>query len=846
MDLLNAKETVALRVNKSFFETAGYTAELEMFHGKFDPTKQWTCKKRGELRVKFEGDEKSVSTTLKDLLAHGLNVVCLTQQFAFSDDEDDEDEPVAELGRRAAASVADRRLDELQATPGSDSSGGGSGDNYSPRPTTRSQDSSPWSSPLFGEQPAARSPAPVPRQPLPAREARTPPANNPGAAAAPRRSPRRANATSDDPYISHERDADSSDEEAEALESERMEYGKIFYKESADKNQPVNKLGWVLIDASQVKDDLRKRAEGVKGTEFPAQLLNLKDTPASDLDVYKTFKHFLPPTWLQRMSDHANEHLFDHPTDINYRKTTPAEIECVLGLCGAAAVNGSGPFSSFFSNAPFDDSGFFPCPGFGRFGVSKNRALIVMRNMHLSPGPQQPAGEGPHWFIQGPCDELTAHMAASFKASWLATMDESGPPWHGWEAEGHFDACPHVMYVPRKPEPVCAEFNTAACSLTRILNKIEYEMAAKYHAGVKYMDITGSYNAALAMRMAEPLEESNSLIYGDSRFGSVKSAFLILKHLGVHSAWDVKTATALFPKAELKRLTPKEHGAVVVMKAEISCSTPSGMPSGQKIVLFGVGQRRGKAVHTFLTTCGTFVKELPVRFGPAKYTKETAPWLTPSILNTITKAQPAIDVINRTVFEQLGLHDTFTTRSFEVRLVQHTLFPFLYVNAVNSVKYFNPKQYATDSPKHIMLELFSKMARNGEWCKESNTPADGPGGPAVAAGTRGGTSYAARAYLTASIRGGPPSRESPCKHVLIPLKDIPGYKGGKQQRCFECNELCSWACARCSDANNWIALHPTQTQGSKRKYGCLAAHRRNPSGSGYAGHHEAVSGTSKV
>ena len=95
MDLLNAKETVALRVNKSFFETAGYTAELEMFHGKFDPTKQWICKKRGELRVKFEGDEKSVSTTLKDLLAHGLNVVCLTQQFAFSDDEDDEDEPVA-------------------------------------------------------------------------------------------------------------------------------------------------------------------------------------------------------------------------------------------------------------------------------------------------------------------------------------------------------------------------------------------------------------------------------------------------------------------------------------------------------------------------------------------------------------------------------------------------------------------------------------------------------------------------------------------------------------------------------------------------------------------------------
>ena len=36
------------------------------------------------------------------------------------------------------------------------------------------------------------------------------------------------------------------------------------------------------------------------------------------------------------------------------------------------------------------------------------------------------------------------------------------------------------------------------------------------------------------------------------------------------------------------------------------------------------------------------------------------------------------------------------------------------------------------------------------------------------------------------------------------------------------------ACARCSDARHIMALHPPQTQGARRKYGCLAAHHRDP------------------
>ena len=75
-------------------------------------------------------------------------------------------------------------------------------------------------------------------------------------------------------------------------------------------------------------------------------------------------------------------------------------------------------------------------------------------------------------------------------------------------------------------------------------------------------------------------------------------------------------------------------------------------------------------------------------------------------------------------------------------------------------------------------------------------------------------------------------------HVLILLNQLEGYKGAKQQRCWECNTLVSWCCARCSNAASWVPLHPAIAQGSGKRYGCLAAHRANPAG-GYKVSHQA-------
>ena len=67
---------------------------------------------------------------------------------------------------------------------------------------------------------------------------------------------------------------------------------------------------------------------------------------------------------------------------------------------------------------------------------------------------------------------------------------------------------------------------------------------------------------------------------------------------------------------------------------------------------------------------------------------------------------------------------------------------------------------------------------------------------------------------------------------MIPLHQLKNYKGPKQQRCYICNELCSWVCARCTGGpSTLVPLHPPISQGSKRKYGCLMAHRADPTDS---------------
>ena len=241
-------------------------------------------------------------------------------------------------------------------------------------------------------------------------------------------------------------------------------------------------------------------------------------------------------------------------------------------------------------------------------------------------------------------------MKTVYKSSYLSCMDESGPPWNGKEGEGDYNVCAHITVCKRKPEPVCAQFNDICDAITRVMTMVEFEKAKKYHATSKYMDTVGSYNAAMTTRLVEPIKFQNAIAYGDSRFGGVKAVHSCKKKLGVETIFDIKTGTSLFPRKEIVRLCGKEHGSMILMTAVLD-----------NIPLYAIGQRRGTAVHTFLSTCGTFEQEIPARFPHINDIRD-APWTTPSVLNIVTKAQPGIDAINRQLFDLLGMHDTFVTR----------------------------------------------------------------------------------------------------------------------------------------------------------------------------------------
>ena len=138
--------------------------------------------------------------------------------------------------------------------------------------------------------------------------------------------------------------ADSSDEETEALEAARMAYGSKFTKTTKDKSQPAASLVWKLEDATKMpKTCIREKEGGTLGTKYGPQLINIP--PGENIEsLRKMWIHLRPKEWLPKLVETANGALYNDPQDRNYRKTTEAEMETVLGLMLGAAVMGAGTF----------------------------------------------------------------------------------------------------------------------------------------------------------------------------------------------------------------------------------------------------------------------------------------------------------------------------------------------------------------------------------------------------------------------------------------------------------------------------------------------------------------------
>ena len=216
--------------------------------------------------------------------------------------------------------------------------------------------------------------------------------------------------------------------------------------------------------------------------------------------------------------------------------------------------------------------------------------------------------------------------------------------------------------------------------------------------------------------------------------------------------------------------------------------------------------------------------------------------------NIFTDGQAAIDLHNNYRQNHLAIERAIPTKSFITRLDTH----FAGIGFVDS--FFAAKHhidtYVGKSMPEILYELAFKLIYNPYLRAEAAAARPMPG-LGAAGGPSGVHTRNHRAAPTmddaggsappwgsvvlmggsVSINGGPPTRESPGKHVLIPLTQVAGYRGPKQQRCQVCNELCSWACARCTTGPNaMVPLHPfsTTARGHTKQHNCLHDHRRDP------------------
>ena len=144
----------------------------------------------------------------------------------------------------------------------------------------------------------------------------------------------------DDDAVMSDGGGDSSDEEAQALADERMDYGAKYTKTTKDKTQPVPSVTWTLEDPAKMpKTCRRERVPGHLGTKYGAELINIPPNTSID-SLRKLANHLRPKEWLPKLVSTANSTLYDNPTDPNYRKTTECEMEVILGMMLSAAVMG--------------------------------------------------------------------------------------------------------------------------------------------------------------------------------------------------------------------------------------------------------------------------------------------------------------------------------------------------------------------------------------------------------------------------------------------------------------------------------------------------------------------------
>jgi hypothetical protein len=140
---------------------------------------------------------------------------------------------------------------------------------------------------------------------------------------------------------------------------------------------------------------------------------------------------------------------------------------------------------------------------------------------------------------------------------------------------------PNLSFIPRKPEPLGAEFKCICCAITGIMIWIELQRGKDGMRAAEYSAASG-VTAACTMRGArdskycvgDDEDDTNEMFFGDSWFSSVETVCQLWNRFKCHYGGILKTNHSRFPKAWIEE-------------------TMKDWPAGSHIVLEGQATREG-------------------------------------------------------------------------------------------------------------------------------------------------------------------------------------------------------------------------------------------------------------
>ena len=560
---------------------------------------------------------------------------------------------------------------------------------------------------------------------------------------------------------------------------------------------------------------------GIKELQWKKELSTGINVDARDKDRYKPtlnaqydltdiesfFYYLFPEGWIELQLKYTNPRLSG--LDKLNTKLTKGRLLRFWGYALALSVHTGLSLEAMWSDRQNDES-ILPPPCMARHGMTYAEFKKIRAVLSFGPGDEASLRTDNWAFVRGLVDLYNKSREEQVTPGWLITADETMVAWRGQKGILNITKCPHLSWVPRKPEPLGVELKTVGDALSGIMLRIEICEGKEPMKAKKYSAEYGA-TTACTMRLFEPWFGTDRVAAADSWFAGVKTTWAMLDN-GLHFIGDVKTNSSLFCKEALVDATAEASGAWATYSSMLKIS------NGKELPIYSVSHRRGASTHTFIATCGTTLRGSSTK-AYFEDDEERASGQefelyrqAPRVLNDFTLAQPCLDRHNRYRQFILAMEKRILTNSFSMRFGT-AMHGIVFTDCFFAYRYFVDKDADF---KKLMASLAYKLMHN-KFLDEEDSPRKSP-------------------------NGGRASPGSPCahgEHKLIPLRFVEGYAGGRQQRCICCNRKTSYVCACCSTSPfALVPLCPEVTKAKKDqgkvkkgqiiKHACLARHVENP------------------